>query len=62
MNLCPECEEPLDDFSPCACVLGYTRNPVTAQKAQERKDAPNFAGGMRRMVHRKLAREGKLVK
>jgi hypothetical protein len=46
---CPECGEPMGDFSPCACALDAPR-PV-------RKPRPANSDGMRAMVARKLARK-----
>lgn len=51
VNLCPECGEPLDDFSPCACAMGLTRNRPVDLKPRA------FAGGMRGMVARKLEKK-----
>lgn len=51
MNLCPQCGEPLDDFSPCACAFGYERAP--SQPAREGSKTP-FKTNMRTMVERKL--------
>jgi hypothetical protein len=51
MNLCHACSEPLDDFSPCACVFGYERVP--AKPAPEGSKLP-FKSNMRSMVERKL--------
>lgn len=51
MNLCPQCSEPLDDFSPCACVFGLERAP--ARPAPDGTTQP-FKTNMRSMVERKL--------
>lgn len=52
MTLCPECSEPLDDFSPCACAFGQVRS-----KSAKPAGKPQGAGGMRQMVARKLERK-----
>jgi hypothetical protein len=58
MNLCPACSEPLDDFSPCACVFGHTRAvppPAPPSLLDVQKDkAIRVGGGMRALVERKL--------
>jgi len=54
MTICPECFEPLDDFSPCACVLGQTRQMRPAPRAADSTGSAKVGNSMRLMVERKL--------
>lgn len=47
-ELCPECGDPLDDYSPCSCIL--------SQRRVAPKERRGFRTNMRDMVARKLGR------
>ena len=52
--LCPNCGEPMGDFSGCACALDDLERE---RRKRPKRPKPNFVGGMRGMVARRLERE-----
>ena len=51
---CPKCGEPLEDFTPCACIFGPVLDE--AQRVTVRKGG--FRTSMRQMVSRRVGRPG----